>query len=92
MLKDLPANIRTTAAGLINRAASDLGIPQDQARRILYWHCRRTKATLRSLGQLQSMLEDMSNIVRAYNQGVAFQQLRRQGPSTLHAEEEASER
>jgi len=86
MLDAIPNDQRDLANERIKKAAAELGIPYDQARRILYWHARRKNETA-SLERIQTWLQDLHAIVRAYNQAIALQELRRNHPVSPQAEE-----
>ena len=81
MLDSIPVDQRETASSLIKQAAADLGVPYDRARRILYWHAHRSKQKLLSMEVLKVWLSRLDALIRAYNQEIAMQQLRRQGPT-----------
>ena len=79
----IPAGERETPFASSNTAA-ELGVPNDRARRILYWHAHRTKQSLTSLTLLAEWLSKMDDLVRAYNQEITLQQCAakdRQSPS-----------
>ena len=80
MLDSIPVDQRETASSLIKQAAADLGVPY-RARRILYWHALRSKQKLLSMEVLKAWLSRLDALIRAYNQEIAMQQLRRQGPT-----------
>jgi|GEM_PF-2023889 hypothetical protein len=80
MLDSIPVDQRESASSLIKQAAADLGVPYDRARRILYWHAHRSKQKLLSMEVLKVWLSRLDALIRAYNQEIAMQQLRRQGP------------
>jgi len=81
MLDSIPVDQRENAASLIKHAATELGVPYDRARRILYWHSHRSKQKLASIEVLKAWLARLEDLIRAYNQEIAIQQLRRQGPT-----------
>jgi hypothetical protein len=81
MLDSIPVDQREAASSLIKQAAADLGVPYDRVRRILYWHAHRSKQKLLSMEVLKAWLSRLDALIRAYNQEIAMQQLRRQGPT-----------
>jgi hypothetical protein len=81
MLDSIPVDQRETASSLIQQAAAELGVPYDRARRILYWHAHHSKQKLVSVEGLKTWLSRLDDLIRAYNQEIAMQQLRRQGPT-----------
>jgi hypothetical protein len=89
MLDSIPQDQKDIAATLIRQKSLELGVPQDRVRRILYWHSHRSKCPIASLEILKAWLEEMPGIIRAYNQVITLQQLRRQGSAntTITAEE-----
>jgi hypothetical protein len=88
MLDTIPAGERANAIRMIESTASELGVPNDRARRILYWHAHRTKQALTSLTLLTEWLSLMDELVRAYNQEITLQQLRRHGPAVTQPTED----
>lgn len=90
MLNSIPQEQKEAAASLIRQKSTELGVPQDRIRRILYWYSHRSKCPISSIEILKPWLDEMQGIIRTYNQAITLQQLRRQGSANSEITEDTN--
>lgn len=75
MFEQFPEKEKAQVVPLLTRTCSQLGVPVAAARKALYWHIHKYKATISNLAQLEATLNELPAILNRYNQDVTRKQL-----------------